>query len=40
MIVLCHLGNVREKSSGVREFCPNSKFPDKRSAGLTKLDCI
>ncbi len=24
------------KSSGLRKFCPNSKFPDKRSAGLTR----
>ncbi len=28
-----------EKSSGVRKFCPNSKFPDKSSAGLTRFDC-
>jgi len=28
------------KSSGVRKFCPNSKFPDKSSAGLTRFDCI
>ncbi len=27
------------KSSGVREFCPNSKFPDKRMAGLTRFGC-
>ena len=26
------------KSSGV--ICPNNKFPDKSSAGLTRLDCI
>ncbi len=25
------------KSSGVRKFCPNSKFPDKSSAGLTSV---
>ena len=28
------------KSSGVRKFCPNIKFSDKTSAGLTRLDCI
>ena len=28
------------KSSGVRKFCPNSKFQDKSSAGLTRFDCI
>jgi hypothetical protein len=28
------------KSLGVRKFCPNNKFPDKSSAGLTRLDCI
>jgi len=27
------------KSSGVRKVCPNSKFPDKSSAGLTRFDC-
>jgi len=27
------------KSSGVRKFSPNNKFPDKSSAGLTRLDC-
>ncbi len=27
------------KISGVRKFCPNNKFPDKSSAGLTRLDC-
>ena len=27
------------KSSGVRKFCSNSKFPDKSSAGLTRFDC-
>ena len=27
------------KSSGVRKFCPNSKFPDKSSAGLMRFDC-
>ena len=27
------------KSSGVRKFCPNNKFPDKSSAGLTRCDC-
>ena len=24
---------------GVEKFCPNSKFPDKRMDGLTRLDC-
>ena len=24
---------------GVEKFCPNSKFPDKRMYGLTRLDC-
>ena len=28
------------KSSGVRKFCPNSKFPSKISDGLTWFDCI
>jgi len=28
------------KSSGARKFCPNIKFSDKTSAGLTRLDCI
>jgi len=28
------------KSSEVRKFCPNSKFPDKSSAGLTRFDRI
>jgi hypothetical protein len=28
------------KSSGVRRFCPNSKFPDNSSAGLTRFYCI
>ena len=27
-------------SSGVRKFCPSSKFPDESSAGLTRLDCM
>jgi len=27
------------KSFGVREFCPDSKFTDKSSAGLTRFDC-
>ena len=27
------------KNSGVRKFCPNSKFTDKTSAGLTRFDC-
>ena len=27
------------KSSGVRKFCPSSKFPNKSSAGLTRFDC-
>jgi len=25
---------------GVGKFCPNSKFPDKSSYGLTRSDCI
>jgi hypothetical protein len=28
------------KSSGLKKFCPNSKFPDKSSAGLARSDCI
>jgi hypothetical protein len=28
------------KSLGVWKFCQNNKFPDKSSAGLTRLDCI
>ena len=27
------------KSSWERKFCPNSKFPDKSSAGLARFDC-
>jgi len=27
------------KNLGVEKFCPNSKFPDKRMDGLTRLDC-
>jgi hypothetical protein len=27
------------KSSGVRKFRPNSNYPDKSSAGLTRVDC-
>ena len=28
------------KITGARKFCPNNKFPNKSSAGLTRLDCI
>ncbi len=31
---------MKRLSSGVRKFCPNSKFPDISSAGLTRFDCI
>jgi len=27
------------KNLGVGKFCPNSKFPNKSSSGLTSLDC-
>ncbi len=28
------------KNLRVGKFCPNSKFPDKSSSGLTRVDCI
>ncbi len=35
---MCHIYRYY-KNLGVGKFCPNSKFPDKRSPELTRSDC-